>query len=39
LVKFGDDLCVRFPAKIIMSNHGSLAEQEGHSCNDKRTLS
>jgi hypothetical protein len=31
LLKFGDDLCVRFPAKTIASNHGSLLEQEGHS--------
>jgi hypothetical protein len=38
LFKFGDDLCVRFPAKTIVSNHGSLLEQEGHSSNDKHTL-
>jgi hypothetical protein len=31
LFKFGDDLCVRFPAKTIASNHGSLLEQEDHS--------
>jgi hypothetical protein len=31
LFKFGDDLCVRFPAKTIVSKHGSLLEQEGHS--------
>jgi hypothetical protein len=31
LFKFGDDLCVRSPAKTIVSNHGSLPEQEGHS--------
>jgi hypothetical protein len=31
LFKFGDDLYVRFPAKTIVSNHGSLLEQEGHS--------
>jgi hypothetical protein len=31
LLKFGDDLCVRFPAKTIVLNHGSLLEQEGHS--------
>jgi hypothetical protein len=31
LFKFGDDLCVRFPAKTIVLNHGSLLEQEGHS--------
>jgi hypothetical protein len=31
LFKFGDDLCVRFPAKTIVSNHGSLLEREGHS--------
>jgi hypothetical protein len=29
--KFDDDLCVRFPAKTIVSNHGSLLEQEGQS--------
>jgi hypothetical protein len=29
LFKFGDDLCVRFPAKTIVSNHGSLLEEEG----------
>jgi hypothetical protein len=29
LLKFGDDLCVRVPAKTIVSNHGSLLEQEG----------
>jgi hypothetical protein len=28
LFKFGDDLYVRFPAKTIVSNHGSLPEQE-----------
>jgi hypothetical protein len=31
LLKFGDDLCVPFPAKTIVWNHGSLLEQEGHS--------
>jgi hypothetical protein len=31
LFKFGDDLCIRFPAKTIVSNRGSLLEQEGHS--------
>jgi hypothetical protein len=31
LFKFGDNLCVRFPVKTIVSNHGSLLEQEGHS--------
>jgi hypothetical protein len=31
LFKFGDDLCVRFPAKTRVSNHGSLLEQEGDS--------
>jgi hypothetical protein len=31
LFKFGDDLCVRFPAKTIVSNHESLLEQEGQS--------
>jgi hypothetical protein len=31
LFKFGDDLCVRFPVKTIVSNHGSLLEQEEHS--------
>jgi hypothetical protein len=31
LSKFGDDLCVRFPAKTIVSNHGSLLEQGDHS--------
>jgi hypothetical protein len=30
LFEFGDDLCVRFPAKTIVSNHGSVLEQEGH---------
>jgi hypothetical protein len=29
--KFGDDLCVRFPAKTIVSNPGSLLEQVGPS--------
>jgi hypothetical protein len=29
--KFGDDLCVRFSAKTIVSNHESLLKQEGHS--------
>jgi hypothetical protein len=38
LFKFGDNLCVCFPAKTIISNHGSLLEQEGHSYKDKRTL-
>jgi hypothetical protein len=31
LLKFRDDLCVRFSAKTIVSNHGSLLEQEDHS--------
>jgi hypothetical protein len=31
LFKFGGDLCVRFPVKTRVSNHGSLLEQEGHS--------
>jgi hypothetical protein len=31
LFKFGDDLCVCFPAKTIVSNHGSLLKQDGHS--------
>jgi hypothetical protein len=31
LFKFGDDLCVRFPVKTTVSNHGSLLEQEGYS--------
>jgi hypothetical protein len=31
LFKFGDDLCIRFPAKTIVLNHGSLMEQDGHS--------
>jgi hypothetical protein len=31
LFKFGDDLCIRFPATTTASNHGSLQEQEGHS--------
>jgi hypothetical protein len=31
LFKFGDDLCVRFPATRIVLNHGSLLEQKGHS--------
>jgi hypothetical protein len=31
LFKFRDDLCARFPAKTIASNHGSLLEQEDHS--------
>jgi hypothetical protein len=30
LLKFGDDLCVRFPAKAIVANHGLLLEQEGY---------
>jgi hypothetical protein len=38
LFMFGDDLCVRFPANIITSNHESLLEQECHSQKDKRTL-
>jgi hypothetical protein len=38
LFKFGDYLCVRFPAKTIVSNHRSLLEREGHSQNDKRTF-
>jgi hypothetical protein len=36
--KFGDDLCVCFPAKAIVSNRGSLLGQGGHSQNDKRTF-
>jgi hypothetical protein len=31
LFRFGDDLCVHFPAKTIVSNHGSLLKQEGYS--------
>jgi hypothetical protein len=31
LFKFGDDLCVCFPAKTIVSNHLLPLEQEGHS--------
>jgi hypothetical protein len=31
LFEFGDDLCVCFPVKTIVWNHGSLLEQEGHS--------
>jgi hypothetical protein len=31
LFRFGDDLCFRFPAKTIVSNHRSLLEKEGHS--------
>jgi hypothetical protein len=31
LFKFGDDLCFRLPAKTIVSNYGSLLEQESHS--------
>jgi hypothetical protein len=38
LCKFGDDLCVRFPAKTIVSNHGSPLKQEGLFQNDKRTF-
>jgi hypothetical protein len=30
LFKFGDDLCVWFPAQTIVLNHGSLLKQEGH---------
>jgi hypothetical protein len=30
LFQFGGDLCVRFSAKTIVWNHGSLLEQEGH---------
>jgi hypothetical protein len=30
LFKFGDDLWVHFPANTIVSDHGSLLEQEGH---------
>jgi hypothetical protein len=37
-LKFGDDFYVRFPAKRIVLNHGSLPEQERHSQNDKRTF-
>jgi hypothetical protein len=29
--KFRDNLCVRFPAETIVSNHGSLLKQKGHS--------
>jgi hypothetical protein len=38
LFKFGDNVCVPFPAKTLISNHGSLLEQEGHSYKGKRTL-
>jgi hypothetical protein len=31
LFTFGDDLCIHFSVKIIVSNHGSVLEQEGHS--------
>jgi hypothetical protein len=31
MFKSGDDLCVRFPAKTIVSNRGSLLEQDVHS--------
>jgi hypothetical protein len=31
LFKFGDDLCVRSPARTILSNRGSRLEQEKHS--------
>jgi hypothetical protein len=31
LFKFGHNLCVRFPAKRIVSNHGLLLEQKGRS--------
>jgi hypothetical protein len=31
LFKFGDALCVHLRAKTIVSNHGSLLEQEGRS--------
>jgi hypothetical protein len=31
LFKFGDDLCGRFPARTIVSNHRSLLEWEGYS--------
>jgi hypothetical protein len=31
LGKFGDNLCVRFPAKTIVSNQGSVLKQEDHS--------
>jgi hypothetical protein len=31
LFNFGDDLCVRCPAKTIVSNYGPVLEQEGHS--------
>jgi hypothetical protein len=31
IFKFGDDLCVRFPAKTIVSNQGSLLDQKGYS--------
>jgi hypothetical protein len=31
LFKFGDDLCVYFSAKTIVSNDGSVLEQDGHS--------
>jgi hypothetical protein len=31
LFKFGDNLYVRFPAKTMVSNHGSLLEREGRS--------
>jgi hypothetical protein len=38
LFKFGNDLCFPFPAKTMISNHGSLLEHKGHSQKDKRTL-
>jgi hypothetical protein len=31
LFEFGNNLCVRFPAKTIVSNYGSLLEQESDS--------
>jgi hypothetical protein len=31
LFEFGDDLYIRFLVKTIVSNHGSLPEQESHS--------
>jgi hypothetical protein len=31
LFKFGDDLCVHFPAKAIVANHGSLIGEESRS--------
>jgi hypothetical protein len=38
LFEIGDNLCIRFPAKTIVSNHGSLLEKGGHPKDDKPTL-